>query len=128
MAMVKSVFSILLVLGLSSSGLRAQEVWKEHILKTSRLDEWTVSKISRQLSGLNGIRFVGYCRKASCLFVKYDPAAVRSVKVIRGLILGAHSPLRLTEVKGYTFYDVIDGALEAGNRKTRLTASVNDQL
>lgn len=113
---------------LSSSGLRAQEVWKEHILKTSRLDEWTVNKISRQLSGVNGIRFVGYCRQASCLFVKYDPAAVRSVKVIRGLILGAHSPLRMTEVKGYTFYDVIDGALEAKNRKATMTASVSDQL
>lgn len=112
-----------LLLLLLSTFAGAQDLWKEHILKTSRLDEWTVHKISRQLTGLPGIRFVGYCRQASCLLIKYDPSQIRSVKVIKGLILGAHSPMRLTEVKGYSFYEVIDGVLDSKKPKSRLTAS-----
>lgn len=93
---------------------------KELIVKVSQLSEWAVYKIRRQLSCLDGVHFSGYDSHSSCLLMQYDTHKIADSKLIIQIISGLNKSLKLTEISGYTIFDVLDGKLKQSTTHTHL--------
>lgn len=93
------------------------------VVRTSQLNEYTVSKIRRQLLCFPGVHFSGYDVRSSCLLIRYDRAQVASARLLLEALRVLNKPVRFSLVYGYTFYEIIDGKLlsEGDKRKKKFS-------
>lgn len=84
---------------------------KELIVQVPPLTEWKVYKISRQLSCIDGLRFLGYCKEQSCLLLHIDQSKIRNTEIVTTSIHHLNGKLKTEEIKGYSIYDVLDSKM-----------------
>ena len=78
--MIKRTIFLSLFLAMSF-GSKAQNVsdWKELVIKTPVLNEWTVFKINRWIHCIDGVHLSGYHQSSSCLLIKYDTQKILEI-------------------------------------------------
>lgn len=96
-----------LAMNLVSSAQNSCE-WKELIIKTPSLNEWTVFKINRWLHCLDGVHLSGYYQPSSCLLIKYDTQKILDPAIIKVVISYLNQKMKSEVLSGYTIYDIVD--------------------
>lgn len=101
------LLSMFLAMNLASS---AQGIigWKELIIKTPTLNEWTVFKINRWLHCLDGVHLSGYYQPSSCLLIKYDTSKIIDPAIIKVVISYLNQKMKSEVLSGYTIYEIVD--------------------
>lgn len=101
------LLSMFLAMNLASS---AQGIigWKELIIKTPTLNEWTVFKINRWLHCLDGVHLSGYYQPSSCLLIKYDTSKIIDSAIIKVVISYLNQKMKSEVLSGYTIYEIVD--------------------
>ena len=101
------LFSFFVAMSLHSS---AQNVsgWKELVIKTPLLNEWTVYKINRWMHCLDGVHLSGYHQPSSCLLIKYDTDKILDPTIIKVVISYLNQKMKSEVLNGYTIYDIVD--------------------
>jgi hypothetical protein len=107
--MIKSTILISLFIAMSLQ-LSAQNVsgWKELIIKTPTLNEWTVFKINRWLHCLDGVHLSGYYQPSSCLLIRYDTNKILDPNIINLVISCLNLKMKSEVLNGYTIYEIVD--------------------
>ena len=82
--------------------------WKELIIKTPTLNEWTVFKINRWLHCLDGVHLSGYYQPSSCLLIKYDASKIIDHAIIKVVISYLNQKMKSEVLAGYTIYEIVD--------------------
>jgi hypothetical protein len=82
--------------------------WKELIIKTPTLNEWTVFKINRWLHCLDGVHLSGYYQPSSCLLIKYDTSKIIDPAIIKVVISYLNQKMKSEVLSGYTIYEIVD--------------------
>ena len=121
------ILSMFLALNLVSSAQNSGE-WKELIIKTPTLNEWTVFKINRWLHCLDGVHLSGYYQPSSCLLIKYDTQKILDPAIIKVVISYLNQKMKSEVLSGYTIYDIVDNkyvATEPIKSQTILKTSKN---
>ena len=101
------LLSMFLAMNLSSSAQNSIE-WKELIIKTPTLNEWTVFKINRWLHCLDGVHLSGYYQPSSCLLIKYDTSKIIDPAIIKVVISYLNQKMKSEVLSGYTIYEIVD--------------------
>lgn len=101
------LLSMFLAMNLTSSAQNAIE-WKELIIKTPTLNEWTVFKINRWMHCLEGVHLSGYYQPSSCLLIKYDTQKILDPAIIKVVISYLNQKMKSEVLSGYTIYDIVD--------------------
>jgi hypothetical protein len=96
-----------LAMNLASSAQGIIE-WKELIIKTPTLNEWTVFKINRWLHCLDGVHLSGYYQPSSCLLIKYDTSKIIDPAIIKVVISYLNQKMKSEVLSGYTIYEIVD--------------------
>jgi hypothetical protein len=96
-----------LAMNLASSAQNSIE-WKELIIKTPTLNEWTVFKINRWLHCLDGVHLSGYYQPSSCLLIKYDTNKIIDPAIITVVVSYLNQKMKSEVLSGYTIYDIVD--------------------
>ena len=101
------LLSFFVAMSLHSS---AQDVsgWKELVIKTPILNEWTVFKINRWIHCLEGVHLSGYHQSSSCLLIKYDTSKIIDPAIIKVVISYLNQKMNSQVISGYTIYDIVD--------------------
>jgi hypothetical protein len=101
------LLSFFVAMSLHSS---AQNVsgWKELVIKTPVLNEWTVYKINRWMHCLDGVHLSGYHQSSSCLLIKYDTYKILDSTIIKVVISYLNQKIKSEVLNGYTIYDIVD--------------------
>jgi len=101
------LLSFFVTMSLHSS---AQNVsgWKELVIKTPLLNEWTVYKINRWMHCLDGVHLSGYHQSSSCLLIKYDTDKILDPTIIKVVISYLNQKMKSEVLNGYTIYDIVD--------------------
>lgn len=113
------ILSMFLAMNFVSSAQNASE-WKELIIKTPTLNEWTVFKINCWLHCLDGVHLSGYYQPSSCLLIKYDTQKILDPAIIKVVISYLNQKMKSELLSGYTIYDIVDNkyvALSQSNHK-----------
>jgi hypothetical protein len=82
--------------------------WKELVIKTPVLNEWTVFKINRWIHCLEGVHLSGYHQSSSCLLIKYDTSKIIDPAIIKVVISYLNQKMKSEMLSGYTIYDIVD--------------------
>jgi hypothetical protein len=82
--------------------------WKELVIKTPVLNEWTVYKINRWMHCLDGVHLSGYHQSSSCLLIKYDTDKILDPTIIKVVISYLNQKMKSEVLNGYTIYDIVD--------------------
>jgi hypothetical protein len=82
--------------------------WKELVIKTPVLNEWTVFKINRWIHCLEGVHLSGYHQSSSCLLIKYDTSKIIDPAIIKVVISYLNQKMNSQVISGYTIYDIVD--------------------
>ena len=82
--------------------------WKELVIKTPLLNEWTVYKINRWMHCLDGVHLSGYHQSSSCLLIKYDTDKILDPTIIKVVISYLNQKMKSEVLNGYTIYDIVD--------------------
>jgi hypothetical protein len=82
--------------------------WKELVIKTPVLNEWTVFKINRWIHCLEGVHLSGYHQSSSCLLIKYDTSKIIDPAIIKVVISYLNQKMKSEVLSGYTIYDIVD--------------------
>jgi hypothetical protein len=82
--------------------------WKELVIKTPVLNEWTVFKINRWIHCLEGVHLSGYHQSSSCLLIKYDTSKIIDSAIIKVVISYLNQKMKSEVLSGYTIYDIVD--------------------
>ena len=82
--------------------------WKELVIKTPVLNEWTVFKINRWIHCLEGVHLSGYHQSSSCLLIKYDTSKIIDPAIIKVVISYLNQKMKSQVLSGYTIYDIVD--------------------
>ena len=82
--------------------------WKELVIKTPLLNEWTVYKINRWMLCLDGVHLSGYHQSSSCLLIKYDTDKILDPTIIKVVISYLNQKMKSEVLNGYTIYDIVD--------------------
>ena len=82
--------------------------WKELVIKTPLLNEWTVYKINRWMHCLDGVHLSGYHQSSSCLLIKYDTDKILNPTIIKVVISYLNQKMKSEVLNGYTIYDIVD--------------------
>jgi len=82
--------------------------WKELVIKTPVLNEWTVYKINRWMRCLDGVHLSGYHQSSSCLLIKYDTDKILDPTIIKVVISYLNQKMKSEVLNGYTIYDIVD--------------------
>ena len=101
------LLSMFLAMNLASSAQGIIE-WKELIIKTPTLNEWTVFKINRWLHCLDGVHLSGYYQPSSCLLIKYDTSKIIDSAIIKVVISYLNQKMKSEVLSGYTIYEIVD--------------------
>jgi hypothetical protein len=101
------LLSMFLAMNLASSAQGIIE-WKELIIKTPTLNEWTVFKINRWLHCLDGVHLSGYYQPSSCLLIKYDTSKIIDPAIIKVVISYLNQKMKSEVLSGYTIYEIVD--------------------
>ena len=101
------LLSVFLAMNLASSAQGIIE-WKELIIKTPTLNEWTVFKINRWLHCLDGVHLSGYYQPSSCLLIKYDTSKIIDSAIIKVVISYLNQKMKSEVLSGYTIYEIVD--------------------
>lgn len=101
------ILSMFLAMNFVSSAQKSSE-WKELIIKTPTLNEWTVFKINRWLHCLDGVHLSGYYQPSSCLLIKYDTQKILDPAIIKVVISYLNQKMKSEVLSGYTIYDIVD--------------------
>lgn len=101
------ILSMFLAMNYVSSAQKSSE-WKELIIKTPTLNEWTVFKINRWLHCLDGVHLSGYYQPSSCLLIKYDTQKILDPAIIKVVISYLNQKMKSEVLSGYTIYDIVD--------------------
>jgi len=101
------ILSMFLAMNFISSAQNSSE-WKELIIKTPTLNEWTVFKINRWLHCLDGVHLSGYYQPSSCLLIKYDTSKIIDPAIIKVVISYLNQKMKSEVLSGYTIYDIVD--------------------
>jgi hypothetical protein len=101
------LLSVFLAMNLASSAQGIIE-WKELIIRTPKLNEWTVFKINRWLHCLDGVHLSGYYQPSSCLLIKYDTSKIIDPAIIKVVISYLNQKMKSEVLSGYTIYDIVD--------------------
>jgi hypothetical protein len=101
------LISFFIAMSLHSS---AQSVsgWKELVIKTPVLNEWSVFKINRWIHCLEGVHLSGYHQSSSCLLIKYDTSKIIDPAIIKVVISYLNQKMNSQVISGYTIYDIVD--------------------
>lgn len=101
---------ILSFFGAMSLYSSAQNVsgWKELVIKTPVLNEWTIYKINRWMHCLDGVHLSGYHQSSSCLLIKYDTDKILDPTIIKVIISYFNQKMKSEVLYGYTIYDIVD--------------------
>jgi hypothetical protein len=121
------LLSVFLAMNLASSAQCIIE-WKELIIRTPKLNEWTVFKINRWLHCLDGVHLSGYYQPSSCLLIKYDTSKIIDPAIIKVVISYLNQKMKSEVLSGYTIYDIVDDkyiANEPIKSKTIIKTSKN---
>jgi hypothetical protein len=101
-----TILSLFVAMSLSSSSQSSE--WKELIIKTPTLNEWTVFKINRWLHCIEGVHLSGYYQPSSCLLIKYDTQKILDPAIIKVVISYLNEKMKSEVISGYTIYDIVD--------------------
>ena len=101
------LLSMFLAMNLASSAQGIIE-WKELIIKTPTLNEWTVFKINRWMHCLDGVHLSGYYQPSSCLLIKYDTNKIIDPAIIKVVISYLNQKMKSEVLSGYTIYEIVD--------------------
>ena len=101
------LLSLFLALNVVSSAQNSTE-WKELIIKTPTLNEWTVFKINRWLHCLEGVHLSGYYQPSSCLLIKYDTQKILDPAIIKVVFSYLNQKMKSEVLSGYTIFDIVD--------------------
>ena len=82
--------------------------WKELVIKTPVLNEWTVYKINRWMHCLDGVHLSSYHQSSSCLLIKYDTDKILDPTIIKVVISYLNQKMKSEVLNGYTIYDIVD--------------------
>jgi hypothetical protein len=82
--------------------------WKELVIKTPVLNEWTVFKINRWIHCLEGVHLSGYHQSSSCILIKYDTSKIIDPAIIKVVISYLNQKMKSEMLSGYTIYDIVD--------------------
>jgi hypothetical protein len=82
--------------------------WKELVIKTPVLNEWTVFRINRWIHCLEGVHLSGYHPSSSCLLIKYDTSKIIDPAIIKVVISYLNQKMKSEVLSGYTIYDIVD--------------------
>jgi len=82
--------------------------WKELVIKTPLLNEWTVYKINRWMHCLDGVHLSGYHQSSSCLLIKYDTDKILDPTIIKVVISYLNQKMKSEVLNGYTIYEIVD--------------------
>jgi len=82
--------------------------WKELVIKTPVLNEWTVFKINRWIHCLEGVHLSGYHQSSSCLLIKYDTSKIIDPAIIKVVISYLNQKMKSEVLLDYTIYDIVD--------------------
>jgi hypothetical protein len=101
------LFSFFVAMSLHSSS-QIVSGWKELVIKTPILNEWTVFKINRWIHCLEGVHLSGYHQSSSCLLIKYDTNKIIDPTIIKVVISYLNQKMNSQVISGYTIYDIVD--------------------
>lgn len=101
------LLSFFVAMSLHSSSHNVSD-WKELVIKTPVLNEWTVFKINRWIHCLEGVHLSGYHQSSSCLLIKYDTSKIIDPAIIKVVISYLNQKMKSEVLSGYTIYDIVD--------------------
>ncbi len=113
-----------LTMNLASSAQSSGE-WEELIIKTPRLNEWTVFKINRWLRCLDGVHLSGYYQPSSCLLIKYDTNKIIDPAIIKVVVSYFNQKIKSEVLSGYTICDIVDNKYVNPNAITYINSNKN---
>ena len=85
--------------------------FNELIVQVPDLTEWKVYKISKQLSCLDGLRYLGYFKDGSCLLFHVDSKKIADTNIIITTIHHLNEKMKTDVIKGFSIYEVLDDKL-----------------
>lgn len=107
------LFLFLFLFFLSGAYAHAQNnaAYKEFIVKVPNLSERKMNTICKQLSCLDGLRYLGYFKDGSCLLLHVDSKKIADTEIITTIIHHLNEKMKTDVIGGQTIYELLDNKL-----------------